>query len=106
MDEIIRILHRTNELEDRELGAFLREEGVHTSQLKQWREAFRTAIGKPSREQRKREARDRKRIKRLEKELRRKESALAEAAALLWLKKKAQAIWGDEDDDTPSRNGE
>ena len=31
--------------------------------------------------------------------LRRKEKALAEAAALLVLQKKAQAIWGDGEDD-------
>jgi len=37
----------------------------------------------------------RKRIAALEKELRRKEAALAEAAALLVLKKKADAIWGE-----------
>jgi hypothetical protein len=43
-----------------------------------------------------------KRIKDLEKELRRKDQALAETAALLVLKKKAQEIWGDEDDDTDS----
>ncbi len=35
----------------------------------------------------------------VEKELRRKEKALAEAAALLALQKKAQAIWGDGEDD-------
>jgi hypothetical protein len=34
----------------------------------------------------------------LEKELRRKESALAETAALLVLRKKAHAIWGDGED--------
>jgi transposase-like protein len=41
----------------------------------------------------------------LEQELRRKEKALAETAALLVLKKKAAAIWGDEDDSTESKNG-
>jgi len=35
------------------------------------------------------------RIRELEAELRRKEKALAETAALLVLKKKAQAIWGE-----------
>jgi hypothetical protein len=35
----------------------------------------------------------------------RKEKALAEAAALLILKKKVQTIWGDEDDDTNPRSG-
>ncbi|VAW74589.1 hypothetical protein MNBD_GAMMA15-1096, partial [hydrothermal vent metagenome] len=42
---------------------------------------------------------ERKKNRKLEKELRRKEKALAEAAALLILQKKAQAIWGDEEDD-------
>ncbi len=38
---------------------------------------------------------DEKRIKELERDLNRKEKALAETAALLVLRKKAQAIWGD-----------
>lgn len=42
---------------------------------------------------------DRKQIKKLEQELRRKEKALAETAALLVLRKKANAIWGDNEDD-------
>jgi hypothetical protein len=44
-----------------------------------------------------------RRIRELEKEVHRKNAALAETAALLVLKKKAQAIWGAEDNDmTPS----
>ena len=42
---------------------------------------------------------DRKQIKTLERELHRKEKALAETAALLVLQKKAQAIWGDGEDE-------
>jgi len=38
---------------------------------------------------------DEKRIKELERDLKRKEKALAKTAALLVLRKKAQAIWGD-----------
>lgn len=37
-----------------------------------------------------------KRIQHLERELARKEKALAEAAALMILRKKAEAIWGPE----------
>lgn len=37
-------------------------------------------------------------IKQLGQELRRKESALAETAALLVLRKKTNAIWGDSED--------
>jgi len=44
-----------------------------------------------------------KRIRQLERELARKDKALAEAAALLVLQKKVQAIWGDEDDDTDEK---
>ena len=46
------------------------------------------------------ELRDEKqKSKLLEKELRRKEKALAETAALLVLRKKAEAIWGDPEED-------
>ena len=48
---------------------------------------------------------DAKRIRALEKELNRKDKALAETAALLVLKKKVQEIWGDEDDLTARSNG-
>jgi hypothetical protein len=40
---------------------------------------------------------DRDRIRHLESKLRRREKALAEAAALLVLQKKARAVWGEED---------
>lgn len=42
---------------------------------------------------------ERKKSRKLEKELNRKDKALAEAAALLVLQKKARAIWGDNEDD-------
>ena len=47
---------------------------------------------------------DSKRIKELERELRRKDKALAETAALLVLQKKVHEIWGDGDDDTDEGN--
>ena len=47
----------------------------------------------------------RHRIKELEREVRRKDKALAEVTALLVLKKKLEAIWGDGDDDTPTTSG-
>jgi hypothetical protein len=45
-----------------------------------------------------------RRIRKLERELARKEKALAEAAALLVLKKKVEDLWEDEDDDTGEKN--
>ncbi len=43
---------------------------------------------------------DKKRIKQLERELNRKEKALAEAAALLVLRKKLRAYYDEEDEDS------
>ena len=105
-EEKLRIVVQASELPEEELGAFLRREGVHSSQLEQWRETVRGALtGGQTPESRRQTQRDRKRIQKLERELRRKDKALAESAALLWLKKKVQDIWGDEDDDTPRKNG-
>lgn len=92
-----------------ELGAFLRRKGVHEAQLDEWRaqvtQASVAALQGPSRRERKVASIEARRIRDLERELARKEKALAEVAALLVLKKKVQAIWGDEDDDTALRNG-
>lgn len=88
---------------EEELGAFLRRKGLHEAQLAQWREAVLSGLEKPAtRAKRSPEAR---RVRELERELARKDKALAEAAAILVLKKKAAAIWGDGDDDTPRKNG-
>jgi transposase-like protein len=86
-------------LSDEELGAFLRSRGLHEAQLQQWRDLMLAGL-EPKAVQGAKKAPEVKRVRELEKELRRKDKALAETAALLVLKKKAQAIWGDEDDDT------
>lgn len=52
-----------------------------------------------SREEREQGKCDRKKIKELERYLLRKDNALAEAAALIILRKKSQAIWGEREDD-------
>jgi hypothetical protein len=45
-------------------------------------------------------------LRQLEAELRRKDRALAETAALLVLSKKMQALWGDNEDDDTTGNSE
>ena len=104
--ERLRLVHEASELSGEELGAFLRREGVHASQLEQWREILHEAFGKQTPEAKRRTQADSERIRVLERELNRKDKALAESAALLWLRKKTEEIWGDEDDDTPRRSGE
>ena len=93
-------------LGDDELGEFLRRKGLHEAQLEQWREQLTTAAPEVFGSRRRAKmSPELKRIRELEKELLRKDKALAEAAALIVLKKKALAIWGDEDDDTDPRSG-
>jgi transposase len=93
----------SRDLSEEELGAFLRKEGLHQAQLEEWAKAMYSGLSAPKKS--KTTSEDAKRIKKLERELRRKEKALAEAAALLILQKKVQEIWGDEDDDTEPRSG-
>ena len=80
-----------------DLGEYCRRRGLYAEQLRVWREACerandweRAATSRITRETKD----DKKRIQQLERELARKEKALAEAAALMILRKKAEAIWG------------
>ena len=97
--EKLRVVVEASQLSNEELGAFLRREGLHEAQLEQWREAAAEALAGGRRPKGRKASREAKRIKELEREVRRKDKALAEASALLILKKKAAAIWGGEDDD-------
>jgi transposase len=101
--EKLEVITEAERLSEQELGGFLRRKGLHEAQLKQWREEALAALGSRKAEsQSKAEAR---RVRELERELKRKDKALAEAAALLVLQKKVQALWGDEDDDTDPKRG-
>jgi transposase-like protein len=108
-DDKVRLVFAAEALAEEDLGALLRREGVHGAELEAWRAAIKTAAlaalnGTASNVAPARSA-ERKRILELERELRRKDKALAEAAALLILEKKLQAIWGEEDDGMDTRSG-
>lgn len=98
--EKLRVVMAAEGLREADLGALLRREGLHAAQLTEWRAAAEAALGPPMRIGRTDEA---VRIQELERELRRKDRALAETAALLVLKKKVQEIWGDAGDTTDPR---
>ena len=106
-EEKFQVVLESSSLRGEELGAFLRSKGLHESHLEQWRSQMLNGLhGKASLKKGTNKKRQTKEVKELKQELARKEKALAEAAALLFLKKKAQAIWGDEDESTPQRNGQ
>ena len=81
---------------EEERGQYLRSQGLYSVDIERWRSEVIEALGKKPKKGK--NPKDR-RIRDLEGELRRKEKALAETAALLVLKKKAQVIWGDGEDE-------
>ena len=82
-------------LDEEARGKYLREKGLFSVDIERWRTEMLAAVGKRPKN---RDAQG-QRIRELEAELRRKEKALAETAALLVLKKKAREIWGDREDE-------
>jgi len=103
-EEKLRVVVETTGLDEEALGQYLRRQGLHGEQLEQWRAAATAGLCEPSASGRRGISADAKRIKELERELRKKEAALAETAALLVLRKKLNALWGDGDDDTDGKN--
>jgi len=93
--ERFQMLLESHGLEEEALNAFCRERGIFRHHLGQWRGAFETGTLQSNRS----ELRELKEAnKGLKSELNRKEKALAEAAALLVLQKKYQALWEEEDE--------
>jgi len=82
-------------------NAWCREHGVFPAELDKWRMSATTALVEPEEVRASPQATraDRKRIKELERELLRKDKALAEAAALLVLSKKVAAIFNKGEDE-------
>ena len=91
----------TAALNEADLAEYCRKRGLYPAQIAMWRVACeqandwdRTSAARLVRATKE----DKKRVKDLERELARKDRALAETAALLVLRKKASAIWGDGED--------
>lgn len=106
--EKLEIVMKAAALPDDELGAFLRRKGLHETQLEEWRsKAMEAAEGalKAPHGKRSEQTPERRKIRDLERELRRKNDALAEAGALLLLKKRFEEMLGDEDGSSITRRG-
>ena len=81
------IVTETALLSEVELAEYCRNKGLFVEQVLTWKDACMQANGGVAQQ-----------ATRLQKELRQKDAALAETAALLVLRKKANAIWGDGED--------
>ena len=91
----------TAAMSEADKGAWCREHGVYTADLALWRASCTTALAEPEEARASPQAtrQDHKRIKELERDLRRKNAALAETAALLVLSKKLEAIFHKGEDE-------
>lgn len=78
-------------------SAWCRQQGVYPSELEKWRQSATEALAEPeeARASPQQTRQDRRRIQELERELKRKDKALAETAALRVLSKKLSAIFGE-----------
>lgn len=97
--EKLQILLESAHLGEAELGAYCRKHGLYSFQLEEWKTQFMSDTKKTKTEKNTELKVLKAENKRLEKQLQRKDKALAEASALLILKKKANLIWGVGEDD-------
>jgi transposase len=99
-EEKFSVVLETMTLNEIQLSEYCRKNGLFPELITEWKEACMQANdivehkNKTLAEEKKQSD---KRVKELERELRRKDKALAETAALLVLSKKAYAIWGEEE---------
>ena len=96
------VVMETAALNEAELNEYCRKKGLHAEQVRQWREQAEQAMSGglvSSKAHHEALQAEKKQREALQRELSRKEKALAETAALLTLRKKAQAIWGEAEDE-------
>jgi transposase len=96
------IVMETFAVNELELAEYCRKKGLYREQIEAWKSVCLQAndqVFDQAKQLNGALTGERKRAKQLEKELQKEEKALAEAAALLLLRKKAQAIWGDEEEE-------
>ena len=93
------IIIETSQLNNHDLSEYCRCKGMYAEEIESWKNAF--VSGETDEQSKlKQEFKDSQaELKYTKKELDRKEKALAEAAALLVLKKKMQAIWSSDEED-------
>ena len=97
------VVIETAPLSETELSQYCREKGLYREQVQQWKleclSGFQTSEVQTKTIKQQAKA-DKAEIKSLQRELRYKEKALAEAAALLVLRKKLNALWGDDSEES------
>jgi len=100
-EEKFAVVLETATLSEVDVSEYCRKKGLYPEQIKAWKQACISGNSMQAKSKHKAipgSKSDKKRIKELEKELNRKEKALAETAALLVLRKKFNAYHGEDED--------
>lgn len=97
--EKLNLVIEAGTIPQKEQGKWLREKGLHTQHITQYKQELRDLIQDKDKTEKEEKKKLKKENKRLKKELAKKEKALAEMAALYTLKKKAEELWGEDEDD-------
>lgn len=95
LSEKQQLIYEYQSLSEEDKGIWLRENGFYSSHLESWKKEITEALD-GTKEYPKKEKAWKKETERLTKELTKKEKALAEVTALLVLKKKLDALFGEE----------
>jgi len=90
------VVLETASMNEAEIGVYCREKGLYPEQIAQWRLDCIAGASSQSHDKQPLRAANNE-IKRLKRQVNRKDKALAESAALLVLSKKFQALWEDEE---------
>lgn len=92
------LLYQYQSLSESDKGIWLREKGLFSTDLENWKEEIQDIL-KGMKDISKKERELKKENEKLTKELNKKDKALAEVTALLILKKKLHALFGEEEEE-------
>ena len=99
LDKLQAVIETMNKTEE-EKSAYCRHNGIYIGHLDEWKQQMLTSLGLGNTKQEKADnLQITNEIKQLKRDLYRKDKALAEVSALLILKKKADLLWGESEDD-------
>lgn len=101
-EDKLAVVIETASFNEIQLSEYCRSKGLYKEQIDQWKKEALSGYKNSTqlkKSQTRHSRKDKQKIKKLERELNRKEKALAETAALLVLSKKWEAIWGENEED-------
>ena len=100
-DDKLQAIIETASMSEHQLGEYLRKNGLHSANITQWKNecasGLKSTVGRPRKDDEVVELRKTK--KALERDLHRKDKALAEMSARIVLLKKSHLLWGAGEED-------